>query len=256
MLYPTVGLGFGFVTDPVWAVDLARAYNKYVSDHFLKASPRLKAVALLPAQDPVAAARELHHAVTELGMVGGVLQAVGLRRPYGDSAFDPLYEEAQALDTMLAIHGASQQNLGIDFIENPRAGFILEHPLAQMIQFTSMVCDRVFDRFPYLKVAFLEADCGWVPYLIERIDRKTEGLASEQVRNHPVYFHADLGEAVLPHAVAMIGDDRFLYASDFPHEPVEEIMEALQHFLAREDLSQSTKQKILCDNVKTIYGMK
>jgi predicted TIM-barrel fold metal-dependent hydrolase len=179
-----------------------------------------------------------------------------MSRPYGDSAFDPLYEEAQALDTMLAVHGASQQGLGLDFIENPRPKFILEHTLAQEIQFTSMICDRVFDRFPRLKVAFLEADCGWAPYLIERIDRKTGGLASGQVRNHPVYFHAELTEKMLPYAISEIGDDRFLYATDYPHEPVDEIEEGLEHFLMREDLSAERKQKILCDNIKSIYGIK
>jgi predicted TIM-barrel fold metal-dependent hydrolase len=215
----------------------------------------LKAVALVPSQDPVGAARELNRAVKELGMVGGVLQAVGMSRPYGDRAFDPLYEEAEKLDTMLAIHGASQGGLGLDFIESPRPKFILEHTLAQEIQFTSMICDRVFDRYPHLKVAFLEADCGWAPYLIERIDRKAGGIASEQVRNHPVYFHAELMERALPYAISEIGDDRFLYATDFPHEPVAEIEESLEHFLAREDLSQTSKQRILCDNIKAIYSM-
>ena len=36
-----------------------------------------------------------------------------------------------------------------------------------------------------------------------------------------------------------------LYASDFPHEPDDEIVEVLEAFLAREDVSQAAKQKIL-----------
>ena len=46
-----------------------------------------------------------------------------------------------------------------------------------------------------------------------------------------------------------------LYASDFPHESAATATHALESFLAREDVSQSAKQKILCDNVKAIYGM-
>ena len=30
VLYPTVGLGYGFAKDLEWAADLARAYNAYV----------------------------------------------------------------------------------------------------------------------------------------------------------------------------------------------------------------------------------
>ena len=100
-----------------------------------------------------------------------------------------------------------------------------------------------------------------VLYPIERIDRRTERsgrhLATEQVRDHPVYFHAELAERrVLPLALDVGGEDRLLYASDFPHEPDDEIMEVLEAFLAREDVSQSAKQKILCGNIEALYTLK
>src|SRR2546423_15715467 len=71
VLYPTLGLAFAYARDPDWAVDLARAYNDYICDHFLKRNARLKAVALLPVQAPPAPAAELRPAIPELGMVGG-----------------------------------------------------------------------------------------------------------------------------------------------------------------------------------------
>lgn len=261
VIYPTAALGFGFSRDPEWTIALARGYNDFVSDRYVKQDSRLKAVAVLPVHDPVAAATELRRAVGELGMVGGLLPAAGLRIPYGHSAFDPMYQAAQELQVPLAVHGAPRQGVGIDFIDDPDAAFVLAHPLAVMTQFTSMIFDCVWDRFPLLKVAFLESGCGWVPYLIERIDRRTEGrkrrkLASEQVHNSPLYFHAELEEeGVLPTAFAEVGEDRFLYASDFPHESAATATHALETFLARDDVSQSAKQKILCDNVKAIYGL-
>ena len=263
VLYPTAGLGFAHARDPEWAADLARAYNDFVYDYYLKQTPRLKAVALIPVQAPHAAAQELRRAVTELGMVGAVLPAPGLSRPYGDRAFDPLYETANALGTMLAVHGASRRDLGFDFYhatetrpESAQGGFIVAHPLAQIVQFVNMTLERVFERFPHMKVAFLEAGCGWVPYFIERIDRRTKGLASAQVQQYPVYFHAELEEKeVLTTCIKVLGDDRLVYASDYPHEPEDEIIESLQHFLGREDLSLRSKEKILRDNIKVLYGM-
>jgi len=264
VIYPTMGLGFGFTRDPGWAVDLAAAYNSYLSDHFLKPNSRLKAVALLPVQDPAAAARELTRAVKDLGMVGALLPAPGLDVGYGDARFDPIYAEAQRLGVPVAIHGAARAHgIGINLDHVGADGgqaFVLAHALAQMTQFTHMIYGRVFDRFPSLKAVFLEAGCGWVPYLIERIDRNTAGkgrkLASEQVRDHPVYFHAELAEqAVLPFSVSVVGEDRFIYASDFPHEPDDEVIEVLDDFLAREDLSASAKQKIVYDNIKALYNI-
>ena len=266
VLYPTAALGFGFAKDAEWAVDLAHAYNLYIHDHFLKKNARLKGVALLPVQDPQAAARELHHAVTELGMVGGLLPTPGLRHPYGDAIFDPLYREAESVGAMLAVHGASRQQgigVGLDYVEgaSQSEAFVLSHTFGQMSQFTNMICERVWDRFPNLKVAFLEAGCGWVPYLMERIDRSTDGrigrkLASEQVRNHPIYFHAELEEKeVLPFTLSVVGEDRFIYASDYPHETDESAIHALHEFLEREDVTPTAKQKVLHDNIRALYNM-
>ena len=72
-----------------------------------------------------------------------------------------------------------------------------------------------------------------------------------------VYFHAELAERqVLPLALSVVGEDRLLYASDFPHEPDDEIVEVLEAFLAREDVSPSAKQKILCENIAALYALK
>ena len=70
VLYPTLGLFLCFLKDREWAVALCRAYNTFLHEEFVKKSPRLHAVALLPVQDPDAAARELRRAVTELGPGG------------------------------------------------------------------------------------------------------------------------------------------------------------------------------------------
>jgi len=172
-------------------------------------------------------------------------------------------EEAQRLGTMLAVHGASFRDIGLDFPQSSHAGvgrrgFRYAHPaqpLTQMVQFINMICEEVFERFPRLQVAFLEAGCGWVPYWVERIDRRAgRPFAADQVRNHPVYFQAELEELEsLRHFSSLFGEDRLVYASDYPHEPDAEIVEGLQGFLAREDLSQGIKEKVLRDNIKALY---
>jgi len=58
---------------------------------------------------------------------------------------------------------------------------------------------------------------------------------------------------MLPVAIERLGEDLFLYASDYPHEP--DLAEAIREFEARKDLNDSAKQKILSDNGKRFYGM-
>src|SRR3954453_13059932 len=84
VLFPTNGLAHGVLADPKWAAALARGYNDWLYDRFLKIDPRrLKGMALIAMQDPAEAVVELRRAVGELGMVGAVLPAVGLPEALG-----------------------------------------------------------------------------------------------------------------------------------------------------------------------------
>src|SRR4030095_179904 len=129
----------------------------------------MRGVALLPVQAPRAAATELRRAIHELGMVGGLLPTPGLTMGYGDTCFYPLYEAAQALGTMLGVHGAARQHgigVNLDYVgADGGQAFVLAHSFGQMSQFTHMIFSRVVERFPRLKLALLDAGCGWVPYL-------------------------------------------------------------------------------------------
>jgi predicted TIM-barrel fold metal-dependent hydrolase len=100
VLYPTLGLFMSFLKDREWAVALCKAYNTMLHEEFVQKSPRLKAVALLPVQEPAACAAELRRAVKELGLSGAMLAADGAHL-LGDAAFDPVYAEAERLGVPL-----------------------------------------------------------------------------------------------------------------------------------------------------------
>ena len=85
VLYPTAGLTFGLVRDKDWACAVAAGYNNYLYETFTKPEKRLKGMALIPLQSIPDAVKELKRAVNELGFVGAVLPAVGLRQPLGET---------------------------------------------------------------------------------------------------------------------------------------------------------------------------
>ena len=274
VLYPTAGLGFGIIQDPTWAVALARAYNNWFTDRFYRMSPRLRGVALIPMQDVPEAVKELRRAITELGMVGAVLTAnngeLGIRKPLGHPDFWPVYEEAERLDVPLAVHGAPSFNIGINFFTRFAQTQALEHPIAQIIQLTSMVMEGVFERFPRLRVAYLEAGVGWVPYVMDRLDRSYETWAgarykefsdwlkkkpSEYINSDRIYFSCEGGEESLPYAIERIGHRTLLFASDFPHETnLKRARHEIAEFLEHPHLSDEAKQGILHDNIVRFYA--
>lgn len=263
VIFPTGGLCAGFVQDPGWAVVVCRAYNNMVADRYINFNRRLNAVALLPLQDIQEAAKELRRAVTDLHMVGGVLAPVGFPKPLGDRYFDPLYEEAQRLGSPLCIHGAPSRGLGFDFFRSLIQARTLSHPFAQMIQLTSLILEGTLERFPKLRIASLEAGCEWIPFLMDRLDIEYRNRSpqaplvkkkpSEYMKSGQLYYHTELWEKMLPYAIERVGEDHFLYASDYPHEP--DLAEAIKAFEKRTDISDSAKKKILSDNGKRFYNM-
>jgi len=268
VIYPTAGLAFGLIQDPDWACALARAYNNWFHETYTKKSPRLRGVALIPVHDVGESVLELRRAVEEQGMVGGLLPSVNsLHKGYGHSDFHPLYAEAQRLGCPLAIHGAPSQGLGFDFLRTMSMIHTLEHPIPQMIQLTSMVLDGVFELFPTLRVGYLEAGAGWIPYMMDRLDDKfhvdrkrkhypLEKLPSEIIRQGNIFVTCELDEKILDVVVREFGEDCIMYPSDFPHEKaVDEFGQEFPQFLERPDLSESVKRKILCDNARRFYAL-
>ncbi len=193
-------------------------------------------MALVPLQDVPEAVRELRRAVTELGAVDTVLPAnsadVGVRKALGHPDFWPIYEEAERLDVPVATHGGPSLNLGLNSFNYLAMTVALEHPIAQMIQITSFVFEGVFDRFKTLRVGFLEAGTGWVPYMIDRLDRffcmnrNGHREYSAHAKSSPsvifasgrLYFSCEGGEPSLRNLVDRMGHKTLLFASDFPHE--------------------------------------
>src|SRR5438046_9478805 len=122
----------------------------------LELDPSLKAAAPLPVQDPQAAAQELRRAVCELGQVGAMLAADG-SHVLGDERFTPIYEEAQRLDVMLAVHasGSHLGGAGVDLFPRFIQAHTCSHPFGQMRPLTSIVFEGLPHRFPDLHIALL-----------------------------------------------------------------------------------------------------
>jgi predicted TIM-barrel fold metal-dependent hydrolase len=269
VLYPNEGLNIGLQRDRDWAVALARAYNDWLHHDFLSVSPRFQGVALLAPHDPGEAAKELERAVRDLGMVAGMLPGVmSPMRGLGLPEFDPIYQTAQGLDVPLAVHSGPAVELGLDHVQSFAGVYPLSHPFAQMQQLTSMMIYGVFERFPQLRVVFLEAGCGWVPYLADRLDESwehrinrwphpTKQSPSDIMHGGNLYYSCEREEKTLATVAELIGATQILWASDFPHErPWEEFSGDIDTLIDRKDLPASLSRKILFDNPCRLYKLK
>jgi predicted TIM-barrel fold metal-dependent hydrolase len=266
VLHPTLSLNIGQVKDPDWAVVVARGYNNWLNEKFLKVSSRLNGIAVLPIQNPQEAAKELRRASKELGMVGALMPAAGVNRLLGDPSYYPIYEAAQELDIALSVHTGGVPQLDMRFFDRLIDVRCLQHPIGQMHQMVNMMFGGVFDRFPDLRMAFLESGSAWVLCAFERMQREYEHWSAlsrdlkkepkEHLKSGRLYFEAELEDELLPFTAQLLGDKVLVFASDFPHfTRPDHISQSIKCFQERRDLSDATKRRILGENAKRLYNL-
>jgi len=124
------------------------------------------------------------------------------------------------------------------------------------------VCDGLFDRFPTLKVAIVESGAGYVQYLMDRLDEKYARFrASSPLKRKPseyirenFYFVMDPTERSIDAQCELVGEDHFLWGSDFPHvdshlRAIDEVREALA------PMSLTRRNKVLGGNAKRLFAL-
>lgn len=270
VLYPTEGLAVGLVSDPGYAAACATAYNDWLQQDYTERDPRLYGVALLPVQSPEAAVQELRRCVERPNFVAALLPSV-LRMPrtYGDPFFWPIYEEAERLGIPLTVHGGPATGLDLDHFTDFAKVHALSHPVAMLRQVTDLVLSGVFDAFPNLRVALLEAGCGWVPYFMDRLDHEWGSINGidlrKSLKHKPSHYfkHTDnlwlsleLDERSLWYTVDAIGSERLMYSSDYGHEStLGAISGELQEFLHDPRVDDRARERILRHNALRFYGL-
>ncbi|HTU38011.1 MAG TPA: amidohydrolase family protein [Acidimicrobiales bacterium] len=230
VLYPTIGLYFSVVEDPGAAVALAAAYNDWLASYCEADRARLFGAAMLPLQDPDAAARELRRAVHELGFAAGFVRPNPcLGRSLSDRAYEPLWDAAEELDVAIGIHEGSSvivPTLGSDRPFNPLILHAVSHSFEEMLACAQLIAFGVLERHPRLRLVFLESSGGWAPFWLERLDEQAEsfgGFCPDLTLRPSEYFARqcaisfEVDEHTLPALVPFVGAERIVWGSDYPH---------------------------------------
>jgi len=266
VLFPSEGLSVGFIQIPRYAVEVCRAYNDYVHHKYAKLSDRLRPVALIPMQDVPEAVQELKRAVAELRLPGAMLPSTGLPLHLGHETYWPIYEEAEKLDCTLAVHGgANLEGAGLNTFTNFTASHILHHPIPLMVAMVSFIYHGVLDRFPNLRVAFMEGGCGWLASILDRAERDENYFDTrDQPRLKPIEYvtsgriliGCEGSEGALAYLAKRVGISPFAYASDYPHEvDLPAARHEIDEIAEREDLTDNEKRAVLGDNAKRFFRL-
>jgi predicted TIM-barrel fold metal-dependent hydrolase len=267
MLFPSAGLYLPSVGEAPYAVALCRAYNNWLFDYCRADPKRLLGVGVVPVQDIKEAVSETRRIALELGFKGAFVRPNPVQgRTLDDPYYDPFYAALQELGIPLMVHEGSGAYLPTAGAERfPGQWFfthMVSHPFEQMLACLSLICKGVLERFPHLLVAFLESGAGWLPYWLWRMDEHREILPfqvpwlklkpSEYFRRQ-CYVSCEPDEDNLAATVQAVGEDRILFASDYPHWDAI-FPGATKAILDNDGISPSAKKKIMSGNAQKLLG--
>ncbi|MCE2484979.1 MAG: amidohydrolase [Desulfurellaceae bacterium] len=270
VLYPTLGLLWeAELFDAELSAAYCRAYNRWIADFCRDSGGRLVPIAHLSLGEPEEAARELQRAVED-GCKGAFVAPFTMTRiPHGDVRHDAVFAAAQDLDVPLAIHPTFEPP---EFSIHHRydkfgwaawyndlfAGQGVQHAFATFFQL------GVFERFPRLRTVVLESQAGWIGYFLDRADAIFKGTtlsATVRLKHPPSYYFkrqcyisADPEERTISALTGMVGEDKFFWASDYPHpDHPAKYLEELGEMVA--PMTDAARCGILGENVARVYKL-
>jgi predicted TIM-barrel fold metal-dependent hydrolase len=269
MLYPTIGLGFWGITDADAAIAVARAYNDWLAAYCAAAPERLHGAAMVPFQSPPDAVHELRRARDELGLRAAFVRPNPcLGRSIVDDAYAPFWAAAEELGVAVGIHEGFQlavPPLGSDRTPwNVLVLHAVSHTFEQMFACAQLIAEGVLERHPALRVVFLEAGGGWVPYWLSRLDHQVSSYAgyAPRMRLTPTEYFArqcwvsfELDEATLPVLAPYVGVERIVWGSDYPHadSTFPGAVDELRTTIA--PLPEAQQRRILAANAVDLYAL-
>jgi uncharacterized protein len=270
VLYPTRGLQVLAEPsmEPQFAAALARAYNNWLYDFCEKDPNRLLGAGMISPFDIDEARVEIKRCVKELGFRAIFMRSnITNGRNWYDDYYEPLWSLLEELEIPLGFHESSStagRQIGDNFEPNFMLRRVVAQPMEQMLGLVSLCSGGVLARHPKLRVAFLEANCTWLPWLLWRLDEgwEREGdiwaqdltVAPSEYFKRQVFVSVEPDEAGVKYVIDYIGTDRLVFSTDYPHGD-SKFPHAVESFL-KLTITPDDKRKILWDNCAEFYRVR
>lgn len=214
-----------YALEPAAGARYSRMFNEFLAETAGSYPARFRALCTVPLQAPDAAAAELRHAVSSMGMVGVEIATTVDSRDLDEAALEPFWAAAEELQCLILVHPyASLEGRGVSryFLGN-----LAGNPAETTVAVAHLVFGGVLERHPDLKVVLVHGG-GFAPYQAGRWDRGFEanarGAATELTRPPSEWLRRLYYDTVLhsPESLRFLlefaGADHVVLGSDYPFE--------------------------------------
>jgi predicted TIM-barrel fold metal-dependent hydrolase len=260
IIYPTVGMVICNHTDFDFKKACFDAYNRWIAEYCSAHPTRLIGCGQTAMRSPEEGIADLK-AIADLGLRGVMMPGDPALEDYDSPIYDQFWEAAIELGLPLSFHILTTRS---EHTRGPRMNSFLSVVRGCQDIMGMLVLGGVFERHPDLKIVCVEADAGWVPHFMYRMDhafnrhrywlppgQQLSKLPSEYfAENIYVTFQDDWT------AFRFAGDmnwRRLMWANDFPHS--DSTWPWSQELLAEHtaQLSDEQRRAILSGNVAELY---
>jgi predicted TIM-barrel fold metal-dependent hydrolase len=230
VVFPTPMLLLGMHPQTEVEVVLGKAFNRWLIEEVLPQEKRIKGMMYLPFNDPDACVEAVEEFADKPGVIGFTVVSTRYK-PVHHNSYMRLYAALQDCGKPIAFH--SGFHWGDESMKQTNR-FLSMHALSfcyfNMIHMTNWIVNGIPERFPKLKVIWVESGLAWVPFIMQRIDSEYMMRTSEAplLKRRPSEYIRDMyftsqpletSNMKLTQATmeAMNADTQLLFASDWPH---------------------------------------
>ena len=263
VIYPTVGMVLCNHSDFDYKKACFDAYNRWIAGYCSAHPDRLLGCGQTAMRSIDEGIEDLKQIVA-LGLRGVMMPGNPAVEDYDSPSYDAFYQTAIELGLPLSFHILTTRDSAVGATRGPRMNSFLSIIRGCQDIMGTFVLGGVFERNPELKVVCVEADAGWVPHYMYRMDHAYDRHrywlpAGQQLSRKPSeYFRENVYTTFQDDWVAfktahLVNAERLMWANDFPHS--DSTWPRSQELLAEHcrDLSAEQTERILCKNAAELY---
>ena len=265
VLFPTPMLALGVHPQVEIEVALSRAYNRWLCERVLAREPRLISMLYLPFNDPEASYQFVKEFGEKKGVKGFLITSTRYR-PVHANQYMKTYALLEEMGLPIAFHGSyhwhdQAQGMLNRFISVHALGFVWYN----MCHLANWIINGIPERFPKLKVMWLESGLAWIPFMMQRFDNEYMMRTSEApaLKRLPSDYMRDMYFASQPMEITDMrlleetfrvinAETQLIYSSDYPHWDFD--LPSTIYDLPF--LSEQAKRNILGGNAIRLFNLK
>jgi uncharacterized protein len=264
VVFPQPMLELGLHPEPDIATALIFAYNRWFTETILPREKRIKSLICLPFHDPEASLKTIEEFGEMPGVVGFMVTSqrhTGVHR----NMYMRVYRAIEERGMPIAFHAGPSWG---DTMTTTMNRFLSVHSMSfvtcNMTHMTNWIVNGMPERFPKLKLIWVESGLAWVPFMMQRLDHEylmrqsdaplLKRLPSEYMQE--MYFTSQPLEAtnmaLLESTMkAVKAETQVMFSSDWPHWD----FDVPSKIVALPFLNEAAKRNILGETARKLFRL-